>query len=87
MEGESLLISSLKGYLLMKHRDAIGVKNFPKFLADTNENYHYALFLIKFHKLVNKYKQLQRCKLPVRYFKEKYPMIKQICQNNAEDWE
>ena len=87
MEGEGLLISSLKGFLLMKHRDAIGIKPFYKFLADTRENYHYSLFLIKLYKLLNNYKQLQRCKLPVRYFKEKYPMIKQICQNNPEEWE
>ena len=87
MEGEPLLISSLKGFLLMKHRDALGITLFYKFLVDTRENYHYTLFLIKLHKLVNKYKQLQRCKLPVRYFKEKYPMIKQICQNNPEEWE
>ena len=87
MGGESLLISALKGYLLFKHKNAIGVKDFNKFLDDTEENYDYCNFLIKLHRLVNKYKNLQRCKLPVRFFKTKFVIIKQICCNNPKDWE
>ena len=86
-EGESLLISSLKGHLLLQHKQAIGVKGFIKFLSDTNENYDYCMFLIKLHKLVNKYKNLLCCKLPVRFFKRYYTMIKQICHDNSEEWE
>jgi len=86
-ENESLVVSSLKGYLLFTHKEAIGAKNFIKFLNDMNENYDYAMFLIKLYKLVKKYKNLHRCKLPVRFFKANYTIIKQICQNNSKDWE
>ena len=87
MEGEPLMISSLKGYLLFQHKKAIGTKNFIQFLADTNENYDYSTFLIKFYKLLNKYKNLQKCKLPVRFFKTKFTVIKEICIKNPKDWE
>ena len=86
MEGEPLMISYLKGYLLFCHKDKIGIKNFVEFLANTNENYDYSTFLIKLYKLVDKYKGLQCCKLPVRFFKSKFSIIKQICINNSSDW-
>ena len=87
MEGEPLAISSLKGYLLFQHKKAIGVRNFVEFLTDTGENYDYSCFLIKLHKLTTKYKNLQHCKLPVRFFKTKFVIIKEICLNNPKDWE
>ena len=87
MEGEPLMISYLKGYLLFCHKNAIGIKNFVEFLANTNENYDYSTFLIKLYKLVDKYKGLQCCKLPVRFFKSKFSIIRQICINNSSDWE
>ena len=87
MEGEPIMIAYLKGYLLKKHKDAIGVKNFITFLADTNENYDYSTFLIKLYKLIEKYKGLQRCRISVRVFKAKFAIIKEICNNNPKDWE
>ena len=59
IEGEPLMISSLKGYLLFQHKNAIGVKKFYEFFSDTEENHDYALFLIRFYKLMQKYKKLQ----------------------------
>ena len=87
MEGEPLLISCLKGYLMFHHKKAIGVKNFITFLEDTNENYDYTSFLIRLYKLVEKYKGLRCCKLSVRFLKSKFVIIKEICRNNAKDWE
>ena len=87
MEGEPLLISLLKGQLLFNHKRAIKIKNFIKFLADTGENYDYSTFLIKFYKLADRYKGLKRCKLPVRFIKAKFAIIKEICINNSKDWE
>ena len=87
MEGEPLVISSLKGYLLFQHKKAIGTKDFIQFLADTGENYDYCTFLIKFYKLLQKYKNLQNCKLPVRFFKAKFAVVKEVCMDNAKDWE
>ena len=87
MEGEPFLISLLKGQLLLNHKRAIGIKNFIKFLEDTSQNYDYNTFLIKLYKLAEKYKQLKCCKLSVRFFKSKFVIIKEICINNAKDWE
>ena len=87
MEGEPLMISCLKGYLLMNHKNAIGVKNFYDFCSDAGENHDYALFLIRFYKLMQKYKKLQCCRLPVRFFRSKFTVIKEICCNNPKDWE
>ena len=87
MEGEPFLISILKGRLLSHHKRSIGVKNFITFLKDTGENYDYSTFLIKLFKLAEKYKQLKCCKLPVRFFKSKFALVKEICKNNPKDWE
>ena len=85
--GEPLMISSLKGYLLLNHKDSIGVTNFFKYCSDTKENHDYALFLIRLYKLLDKYKKLQCCKLSVRFFRSRFTVIKEICINNPADWE
>ena len=87
MEGEPLAISSLKGFLLSQHKKAIGVKNFYDFCRDTGENHDYSLFLIRLYKLMQKYKKLQCCRLPVRFFKAKLAVVKEVCVNNPKDWE
>ena len=87
IEGEPMMISLLKGQLLFDHKRSIGVKNFIKFLEDTGEKYDYSTFLIKFYKLTEKYKLLKCCKLPVRLFKAKFAIIKDVCNNNPKDWE
>ena len=87
IEGEPMIVSLLKGQLLFDHKRSIGVKNFIKFLEDTGEKYDYSTFLIKFYKLTEKYKLLKCCKLPVRLFKAKFAIIKDVCNNNSKDWE
>ena len=87
MEGEPLMISCLKGYLFLKHKNSIGAKNFHQFCSNTSENHDYSLFLIRLHKLLQKYKKLQSCRLPVRFFRSKFTIIKEICCNNLTDWE
>ena len=87
MEGELLMISCLKGYLLSNHKKSIGAKNFYEFCSNTNENHDYSLFLIRLYKLLEKYKKLQCCRLAVRFFRSKFTIIKEICNNNPEDWE
>ena len=87
MEGEPFIISLLKGQLLSHHKRSIGVKNFITFLEDTGQNYDYNTFLIKLYKLTEKYKQLKYCKLPVRFFKSKFALVKEVCNNNPKDWE
>ena len=87
MEGEPLKISCLKGYLLMEHKNAIGVKKFYDFCSTAGENYGYSLFLIRLYKLTQKYKQLKCCKLPVRFFRQRFPFVKEICLSNSKDWE
>ena len=87
MEGEPLMISCLKGHLLFKHKESIGVKNFYDFCSDTRENVDYALFLIRLYKLMEKYKQLKYCRMAVRFFRSKFTIIKDICCKNPTDWE
>ena len=87
MEGEPLMIYCLKGHLLLQHKKAIGVKNFYDFCKDTGENHDYALFLIRFNKLLLKYKKLQCCRLPIRFFRYKFTLVKEVCVNNPKDWE
>ena len=87
IEGEPLMISCLKGHLLMKHKKSIGVKNFYDYCGNTGENNDYCLFLIRLCKLLQEYKKLQCCRLPVRFFRSKFTVIKEICINNSQDWE
>ena len=87
MEGEPLMVSSLKGFLLYRHKESIKVKNFYDYCSNTGENYDYCLFLIRLYKLLQKYKKLQSCRLPVRFFRSKFTIIKEICCNNPTDWE
>ena len=87
MEGEPLMVSFLKGYLFFKHKESIGAKQFYDFCSDAKENFDYALFLIRFYKLMQKYKKLQCCRMAVRFFRSKFTVIKEVCINNLADWE
>ena len=87
IEGEPMMVSLLKGQLLFDHKRSIGVKNFITFLKDTGEKYDYCTFLVKFYKLVEKYKQLKCCRLSVRFVKSKFALVKEVVNNNPKDWE
>ena len=86
ISNDPLIYSTLKGFLLFRKKESMGPSLFIKFLDDVGESYDYVLFLIKLYKLFDKYKRLCRCRLPVGFFKKHYPLIKQICKNNSDEW-
>ena len=63
-----------------------GRKEYSKFIKDVNFTISYANFLINLAKLINKYKILGKCNLPIRFFKQNFALIKDICKENKDDW-
>jgi len=79
-----LFYSALQGKLLSRLKEVCG-KHFSHILKNSIDlSRAYALFLMKFSVLTEKYPKLLQCELPINFFYKNFKFVENICESNTE---